>query len=536
MNNGHDKIDDVFREGLNGIKGDLPDSFFEESWAKSSPGKIQTSPASGLSTLYIIIPAAMVILGSVYFFSTEAKIKNAELVSAETSEINYTRSHSGDISTSSADFTENLITDNTNNINEKKSKDIKQNNNVAINESTPNSKYSEISTNNKEIANAVKTNETTQNNQTVNSIKKENLTNTPVENSINYSSDSENENKVTLNENVSSETVKNSESDLKNEITFATEKYGIISSKMMYVKNTEDIKINSPADLLMGFNPAVVSQFNPAFWSAEIYASANYLFSKIKAVNPENDMLAESRQNSLNPGLSSFNYGLLLNYHKRFYILSAGINYNSFTEHTDYGMVLFNPQINYEQYYNGTPYNFTLNGNYYQVDSSSYWHYTYVVDSVLHIADSVQGFEIDTNLVSVFDSLAFSKFDTADYSKLKAKYSLIEIPLYAGIEINRGKWGYAISAGIIPGFLIRQSGSFINGSNEITLPDGLFPMRKFVLSGGLKIQFNYYPGTRLMLFAGPEAKISLINASEKNSGLSQKWYTVGLRGGIRYFF
>ncbi len=279
-----------------------------------------------------------------------------------------------------------------------------------------------------------------------------------------------------------------------------------------------------------------ISHYDPYRWSADLSVSAHYLNSSIKSLNPETSLLADTRNNALEPGISSYNLSLMLNLHKNSFIASAGINYNMFSELTDYEIVLFNPRTHYDQYYNGTPYTFTFNGNYYQVDSTLYWHYTYVADSVIHVADSVQSYEIDTIPVSVFDSLAITKFDTADYSKLKANYSLIEFPLYAGIEINKGKWGYTFSAGIIPGFLMLRNGSLFNGTEEVLLPNDIFPLRKFVLSGGLKVQFNYYPGTKFMLFAGPEIKGLLINASEKGSGFQQKWYSWGLRGGIRYFF
>jgi hypothetical protein len=187
---------------------------------------------------------------------------------------------------------------------------------------------------------------------------------------------------------------------------------------------------------------------------------------------------------------------------------------------------------------NGNPYTFQSGNNYYLVDTSlGYWHYTYVLDSAIHVDDSVWAWETDTTQVWIFDSLYQTAYhDTLDMTRLDVRYSLVEVPLYFGYESTFGRFGYKLQAGILPGLLLRQSGQFYNGSEIVNVPSSLFPASRFCLSGEINVSAIYSLTDQWVISAGPKFKKSILPMKDVQSVWQQSWTQWGIQVGIKYFF
>lgn len=492
MKNGHDKIDDLFRQRLGSAETELPDAFFEETWEKAQSAK-STPPASWIAgKWWMIITSAILISGaaSVMYFTNNTE-NQGQTIALRNREIAQYNGQQGQAKPLLADSHISYDT---------------PSGNTTAADQTPAPKisanYTQSAKDNKSEQNKVLT---------------EPHENSSVQTPVNQTDHS------------SSQYESSHTADILSAVSIEIPVLAKINSLFTNLLQVPEF------GMVMDYqNPEYRKQKKQ--WSAELFSSVHWLSSRINAINPEQQVFAASRNDALLPSFSSFNTGLALNLHTGRYLLSAGITYNCFTEHTDYGIFMYNPQQSYHYYYNGSPYTYISNGQYYLTDTNTYWHYTYVVDSMLHVSDSMLIKEINNTLVNAIDSALMTRFDTADYSKLKAKYSVIELPLYAGFEWNFGRWGYGLSAGVIPGMLIRQSGSLFGGEGEVMLPAGVLPVRKFILNAGAKLHVNFYPSEKMMLFAGPEFKGNILNASGKGAGLHQQWMFYGLRGGIRYFF
>ncbi|PKP18938.1 MAG: hypothetical protein CVU05_12470 [Bacteroidetes bacterium HGW-Bacteroidetes-21] len=542
MKNGYDKIDDVFRKPLENLESTPPDEIFEKAFDISGVAKKTGYSGPWFSSAIILISGIILLTAAYIFLPTENNNQAANKLQ------NFSKNNN-------TALTENLSSNKTEIL------QSKENTNQII---TP-SPTIEKENNSSNILSSTVPVKTKTNNVTTNipSGKTHNLTNTnpliaitsvPVQDEIKT-----NKNPVDVTQNQTTDINSNNETPStqvtpEERFTFNTSKSTKqndenILSETVLSNETDPYIIHKLHSLkysgisTVTINPELANFVNPdttkirfTHWAVDVSASAHILNTKIKALNPEKQSFTDSREEALKPGLSFFNTSAMITYQHKNLNLSGGISYSQFEEMTDYGMVLTNPVNSFALSYNGTPYTFNSGDNYYLVDTTQYWHYTYMSDSMIHVIDSVQKLDFDTSLVSIYDTLPITLFDTVDFSKLRAQYSLVEFPFWAGIEINKGNWGYSVNAGIIPGILFRRKGSFYNGTSEVMLPSETFPTQKFVLSGGLKLLFHYYPQSQLMLFVGPEIRTSFISSTPKNSGISQKWTSWGINGGIRYFF
>lgn len=505
MKNGHDKIDDVFRERIGNMESSLPDSFFEETWNKAQAGKTAISGSGWTWQFYVLIPAILIATGVIAFLTIPTAADESGIIASSEKHDYHSTRPSFAANNPTKTIAESTVR-NTTEITAPEMQNGKINADIAENKT-------EISYH-QPILKAIPTEKDIENNSS--------------EKYMPTGSNGLASEKITSNE--ANRTKQ--KSDPTDEVKQAPA--GLSFSFMAPLK--PDISNSILSYNLPDYNPQEFPEKKIHRWSAEASMIVSSTYTRLRSLLPETSTLVNARNDALSSSVSSYSGSLLFSFHYNTWLFSGGLSWQSFTEQTDYGMVLTNPQQSYHYYYNGSPYTYIENNNYYLVDSTSFWHYTYVVDSMWHVSDSILGFEIDTTLVNATDSSLLTRFDTADYSRLKASYSLFEIPLYAGFEICRGKWGYGFRGGVIPGILIRQQGSLFDGSQEVYLPSDIFPARKFILSAGVAGYLNFYPSEKMNLFAGPEIKATIINIAKTGSGIHQQWISTGVRGGIRYFF
>jgi len=272
-------------------------------------------------------------------------------------------------------------------------------------------------------------------------------------------------------------------------------------------------------------------------WSVELFGFGSAQLQSTKSKKAEFNNFVDNKEKAFTPSFSSYNYGVLVGINKGPFSFQAGISYSKLNEMNNYGNVCTNPkQISYLSQ-NATPYNYVNNNNYYRIDSSQYWHYTYISNPNVQAIDSVLALDIDTALVNNFDTIKTIVYDTLNLSQLKVQYSLIEFPIWIGYERIRqnARWGYAFRVGITPAMMVRQQGSFFDGESLIKISPDTYPLRKFLLYGSLKASIIYNINHHLEFSFGPEAKTTLFSVSSSQSGWTQRWSSVGIHFGIKYY-
>jgi hypothetical protein len=195
---------------------------------------------------------------------------------------------------------------------------------------------------------------------------------------------------------------------------------------------------------------------------------------------------------------------------------------------------LTNPATMYKYSPNGNPWHFENNGMFFLLDTiKGYYHYTYVLDSVLHIADSTWAYEVDTNRVYIQDSTLVTKYDTTN-PNYRNTWEMIDLPLNFGYTFSMGKWDIATKAGVIASKILYPSERNISmdGYNSEVAFKDVYPFRKFVFSGQASILFAYNMNPRWALWVEPYGRMSLTSITKSDSGISHKLRMTGLRAGI----
>lgn len=533
MTNGHDKIDDIFKQSLENYSLNVSDEMFEKAFAeaqikpKSSKGFFQFPYNLIISTL-IIVPALII---SAYTFNIENnQIANKLNNDNSNNEINIP---SQNLLSENTIIEKNLI--NTNLSNEKLSNpEIKDESNQIFN---TNSNKNNLAISSSEISNKKQNNAQIIANSNEKKIERKN------DNALSQE-------KIIPNEGINSSEINIANTQIETIVTNQEIKEPISPISQIHSQQINEINLLkiksilpflSQIEISVPFSPiSFQSDYPPLSKKANAFVEFNsnlsIPYSIIKETNSELSAIVNKRKEALSPSLSYYNFELLGGIKKGSLILKGGIAYSQLKEHTKYGIVNVNPHTIEQLQYNGTPYNYSDGINFYQVDTLHYWHYSYIADSTIHVVDSAMAYDTDMNQVNIYDTIAITKYDSIDLSKLHTKYSIVEIPLYVGYEWNKGKWSYAIQGGIIPAILLKQTGSFYNGSQEVVLKSDLFPMKKFMLFGSVHASVLYYINTRMVVKMGPEFKTSLLSVTDKDKGWSQKWNNFGLKAGIIYYF
>ncbi len=220
---------------------------------------------------------------------------------------------------------------------------------------------------------------------------------------------------------------------------------------------------------------------------------------------------------------------ITLQYNFKHWFFETGLAYSLLQTRQKADVLCYNPRDIHEQ---------ILIGQNILIDTNSYWHYYYILDSVIHVGDSVWTTEFDTTINNIYDNLNYTAFDTMKNVSWKSSISLFEIPLGLGYRFYAGHMEFNVKGGIILGIASQLRG---NTWMENTSA-GLVALSESYATKGL--QFSWYVSAtaikpldeRWAIMLSPSWRSS-INGFKGNEGIpTRSYHSWGIGLGLRYSF
>ncbi len=156
--------------------------------------------------------------------------------------------------------------------------------------------------------------------------------------------------------------------------------------------------------------------------SLKLYASPFMSFGSRKNSVNSNETGKSNSQNNSEVSYSA-SFGLALEKKINDIHIQVGIQYTMLDMKYAENNLLYNSQ---KQYYN------VLSGHTPQIEEHSYYHNTYMLDSIIHIINSEFVTTTDTNYIPIYDNYLRYVYDTLKSAQWKETFNLIEIPLTIG--------------------------------------------------------------------------------------------------------
>jgi hypothetical protein len=274
-------------------------------------------------------------------------------------------------------------------------------------------------------------------------------------------------------------------------------------------------------------------------WSLECFIApsytANYIFG---ATSQESIDYSDRLKDVTKPGLN-YTAGININYLYRNWQLQSGIAYTRINEKIQSEMFLENPKDAYDYTPNGNIFNYTLNGNYYFIDTSSIsYTYVYTQDSIIHVSDTIWNYAIDTSTVSIFDSTLVTIFDTNNRKTFYNFTTYLEVPLLISYEFPYDHLSFYIKGGLVTGFLIKAYGKKISNNDFISLIDvkGNSGYANIIYTFSMAVGIRYKLNEHFDILAEPYYRRNINSLFVKNYPVTLRYNTFGLRVGLRYLF
>jgi len=220
---------------------------------------------------------------------------------------------------------------------------------------------------------------------------------------------------------------------------------------------------------------------------------------------------------------------LLLQYNLKHWFLETGIQYTLLQTRQKADQLLYNPRELQQQ---------VLAGQELLVDTTSYWHYYYIQDSVIHLGDSVWTTEYDSSYSNIYDNVSSTLNDTLKNASWVTGISLFEIPVGAGYRFYAGHMEFNVKGGVILGLQSKLSGHTFLASSSA----GLVPLTECYSTKSL--QYSWYLSATAIrplsekwaLMLSPSWRSS-IKGFKGNEGIATRSYNAwGLGVGLRVEF
>ena len=221
-------------------------------------------------------------------------------------------------------------------------------------------------------------------------------------------------------------------------------------------------------------------------------------------------------------------------YQQKKVVFKAGLSYSNIGEKLSGKIFLNNPYNTTSINYNGGYYETIINGNYYDIDSTSYYHYTYTQDSIIHVSGSTLAWDTHNRPVDVLDTVNITKYDTIPETVLYNKIRYVQVPLSVGYAFPFGRFGCTILATVTPGYFVKVNGSQMSVTNYPAIePYSKNTIKKFALSAGIGVEFNYHLNETLIIGIEPFYRKSILGMYNKDYKLNQNANSYGFRLSIR---
>ena len=224
-------------------------------------------------------------------------------------------------------------------------------------------------------------------------------------------------------------------------------------------------------------------------------------------------------------------------YQQKRFVFKAGLSYSNNGEKLTGKMFLSNPYNSTLINYNGGYYETIINGNYYDIDSASYFHYTYTQTDHIYVNDSVLAWNTQNRPVDVLDTVNITKYDTVPKTVLYNNIRYVQIPLSVGYAFPFGRFGCTILATVTPGYFVKVNGSQMSVTNYPAIePYSKNTIKKFALSAGIGVEFNYHLNETLIIGVEPYFRKSILGMYNKDYKLNQNANNYGFRLSVKKLF
>jgi len=303
------------------------------------------------------------------------------------------------------------------------------------------------------------------------------------------------------------------------------------------IKNENSVPLLSPIAKLLPRADIQTDWFTPAFsrnnvynnsrnntisWS--LYAGIHAVFGGQIAHISNEDQSYIQKENNI-----SFAPELFIRADFGKWFINTGIQQSDITDQFSSRQLIYNETAGFE---------WTLISQYLQVDSTGYWHYTYVSDTAIHVADSVWAYDYDSLLVQTFDSTAATLYDTLQNVQWKREIKFVEVPLMFGRTFCLKRFSISIEGGIGCGILYVSEGTYYNG---ITAQQPFTAMnniasKKLVCSFIGRGTVSYNISERMAIELSPWYRQMLTPIQFNETQNTRKPWSAGLSAGFRYFF
>jgi len=122
------------------------------------------------------------------------------------------------------------------------------------------------------------------------------------------------------------------------------------------------------------------------------------------------------------------------------------------------------------------------------------------------------------------------------------KYRTVDVPLLAGYEMQKGRWNFSFSGGLVINLYSWNRGEVLDRSLQpVTINSGETPnpyQLKTNIGMGLQAGAGVYYGVgqKMKLFAEPYFRYNLSSMTQSEIILKQRFHTAGIRMGLRFDF
>jgi len=278
------------------------------------------------------------------------------------------------------------------------------------------------------------------------------------------------------------------------------------------------------------------AHFKKGLW----YIEANYgMFLTNYKVTTNNNEYTSAKNAKQVMLKTSFGCEMGINavYQQKKVVFKAGLSYSNIGEKLSGKIFLNNPYNTTSINYNGGYYETIINGNYYDIDSTSYYHYTYTQDSIIHVSGSTLAWDTHNRPVDVLDTVNITKYDTIPETVLYNKIRYVQVPLSVGYAFPFGRFGCTILATVTPGYFVKVNGSQMSVTNYPAIePYSKNTIKKFALSAGIGAEFNYHLNETLIIGVEPFYRKSILGMYNKDYKLNQNANNYGFRLSVKKLF
>ncbi len=138
----------------------------------------------------------------------------------------------------------------------------------------------------------------------------------------------------------------------------------------------------------------------------------------------------------------------------------------------------------------------------------------------------------DSTYITVTDTVRGAHYDAsiAEANGVNKSY-YIEIPLEAAYTVFKNKWGFGISAGLSPAYLISTKGYYLISDQSKIEKLNKETSTQLFLSGRVNLELSYLLSDRLRLMLRPTARKNLTKIHDGSSTLN-RYTSVGVNVGV----